>query len=94
MAERILNLGGKRGALASEHWRRQLVGWSQNPPPKNFEILKLGNATFIIYLFYFLFEIEGGGAQVPLALSPAPPSLRDQLVVEIESTVAKFSIYT
>ena len=46
-AERILNCGGG-GGLTSELRRRQLVGGSGNPPPEIFEILKLGNATFII----------------------------------------------
>ena len=36
-------------------------GFWGNPPPENFEILKLGNATFIISFFCFLIEMGAGG---------------------------------
>ena len=52
------------------------TGVCGNPPPENFEILKLGNATVIIHLFIFYLKLveEGGGLKFPCSPS-APPSL-------------------
>ena len=44
-----------------------------NPPPENFEILKLGNATVIIHLFIFYLKLVEGGEDLS---PPAAPRLR------------------
>ena len=54
------------------HVRATETGVCGNPPPENFEILKLGNATVIIHLFIFYLKLVGGEDLSP----PAVPRLR------------------
>ena len=64
-AERILNWGDSQASAEDAN----LHGVCGNPPPENFEILKLENATFIIQFFIFCLKLGGLNP-------PSPPRLR------------------
>ena len=58
------------GLTSGRRRRERLGGIWGNPPPENFEILKLGNATFITEFFIICMKLGGSSPPAPRLRRP------------------------